>query len=172
MKYKDFVPPNYPDQLWNTRADGSLRIQATNHEPSKTQQQFQNECDINNILKSYQETGTINHLNPKPGLYQDFSNVLDYKDSLELVMYAQEQFALLPAKIRSRFNNNPAELVEFCNHPHNHEEAVSLGLANPQSIINANPNPNSNANTNNQPVPKPKKSPALNPQPTTESSDS
>ncbi|QXP08409.1 MAG: internal scaffolding protein [Arizlama microvirus] len=159
--YKDFRPPQYPDQIWNTRSDGSLDIGHVNDKPSLTQQQFASECDINNIMKSYVETGTINHKNPRPGIFGDFSDVRDFKESLELVQYANEQFMALPANVRSRFSNNPAELVEFCNNPNNLQEAISLGLAispsKPQPI-----NDDNSMTTNNsaapQSVPKTKKS--------------
>lgn len=127
--YKEYRPPQYPDQIWNTREDGSLDVGHVNDQPSLTQQQFKDECDINNIMKSYQETGTISHLNPKAHIFGDFSDVKDFRESMELITYAQSQFDQLPAKVRSRFNNDPAELVEFCNHSSNLEEAISLGLA-------------------------------------------
>ena len=127
--YVNYRPPQYPDQVWNTREDGSLDIGHVNNKPSLTQQQFKDECDINNIMKSYQETGTISHLNPKAHLFGDFSDIKDFRESMELITYAQQEFDQLPAKVRSRFNNDPAELVEFCNHASNLEEAISLGLA-------------------------------------------
>ena len=159
--YKDYRPSQYPDQIWNTRADGSLDIGHINDKPSLTQQQFAHECDINNIMKSYVETGTINHKNPRPGIFGDFSDVKDFKESLELVQYANEQFMALPANVRSRFSNNPAELVEFCNNPNNLQEAISLGLA--ISPSKAHPiNDDNSMTTNNQAppqsVPKTKKS--------------
>lgn len=158
-KYKDYRPPQYPDQIWNTREDGSLDIGHINDKPSLTQQQFASECDINNIMKSYVETGTINHKNPRPGIFGDFSDVKDFKESLELVQYANEQFMALPANVRSRFNNNPAELVEFCNHTTNLEEAISLGLANPISKTQSTNDDNlmtTNTTASTQSVPKPK----------------
>lgn len=158
--YKDYRPPQYPDQIWNTRPDGTLDIGHINDDPSLTQQQFKDECDINNILRSYQETGTINHLNPRAGIFGDFSDVKDFKESLELVQYANEQFMQLPAKVRSRFQNNPAELVEFCNNPNNLEEAIQLGLANPKPMEHNKNNDDSTTMKQSAPskkVPKPQK---------------
>lgn len=173
-KYVNYVPPEYPDQLWNTRENGTLDIAHINNEPSLTQQQFKDECDINTIMRSYQETGTISHLNPRPGIYEDFSGVQDFKESMDLVEYAKKEFMLLPAKVRSRFNNNPAELVEFCNNPNNLEEAVELGLASPKKM-DPNQNANLNANQNQsktQPVAKPsKKSAVIPPQSDTDPSE-
>lgn len=158
--YKDFRPPNYPDQIWNSRPDGSLDIGHVNDKPSLTQQQFKDECDINNILKSYQETGTINHINRKPQIFGDFSDVKDFRESLELIQYATSEFMQLPAKVRARFKNDPAELVEFCNNPNNLEEAISLGLANPIQKVQSNINDDDSTTTNNlapqKTVPKPK----------------
>lgn len=34
----------------------------------------------------------------------------------------------LPAKVRSRFENDPQKFLEFCSDPKNRDEAVSLGL--------------------------------------------
>jgi hypothetical protein len=36
----------------------------------------------------------------------------------------------LPANIRSRFDNDPAKLIDFMENPANREEAESLGLVN------------------------------------------
>jgi len=156
--YKNFCPLEYPDQLWNTRSDGTLDIGHVNDEPSLTQQQFKDECDINNIMKSYQETGTINHLNPRTAVYGDFHDVKDFKESLELVQAANETFMLLPATIRTRFENDPAKLVEFCNDPNNLEEAIQLGLAEkPLQVTNANDDQTTNANQPKQKQQKPAK---------------
>lgn len=149
--YKDFRPLEYPDQVWNTRSDGTLDVAHENEHPTRTQQQFKDECDINNILRSYDETGTINHRNPRPGIFTEFNElpVQDFQEAMNIVAYANSAFNDLPANIRSRFSNDPSQLVEFCNNPQNLEEAITLGLAEKKSIMvdqNANQNLNKNAN--------------------------
>ncbi len=42
---------------------------------------------------------------------------------------AQENFMRLPANIRKRFDNDPAQLIEFINDPNNLDEAINIGLA-------------------------------------------
>lgn len=111
------------------REDGTLRVTKDPSGEDVAQQQFKEQCDINNIMKNYMQTGEISHLNPKTGVYGDFSDVKNYQESLDLVIKAKETFDQLPAKVRTRFNNNPKELVEFCNDPKNIEEAIDLGLA-------------------------------------------
>lgn len=100
----------------------------TFYAPSFTQQQFKNECDVNLILKRYEQTGVIDHLTAKKPLYGDFSDIPDYQIAQHILIDAQEKFDALPASIRKRFDNNPLNMVEFCKDPKNHEEGVKLGL--------------------------------------------
>ncbi|AXH78034.1 MAG: internal scaffolding protein [Microviridae sp.] len=130
-----------PVQKITKRADGRVRVQTINEEPSKTQQQFKDECDINNIVKKFSTTGEFTHLTSKEGRYADFSQITDYRDMLDTVLYAQEAFASLPADVRLRFQNNPAELLEFVQNPKNYDEGVKLGLVQPRAQ-------GSNVNTN------------------------
>lgn len=141
--YKDFCPKEYPGQIWNSREDGTLEVGSYNDEPSLTQQQFADECDVNNILKSYSEIG---HFASNPNsklIYGDFSQIPDLQGAIHLVNSANEAFAGLPAKVRSRFNNDPAQLVEFCKDPNNLNEAIQLGLAD--QPVNANDDKTTNA---------------------------
>lgn len=100
-------------------------------EPSLTQQQFQRECDINYIVKQNEATGLITHVNNRPGNFGDFSNNLDYQDALNRVAEAQASFMALPADVRARFQNDPAELLAFVSDPRNADEAIKLGIVNP-----------------------------------------
>ena len=43
-------------------------------------------------------------------------------------MIIQDDFMELPAQLRSRFNNDPAELIDFLGKEENREEATKLGL--------------------------------------------
>lgn len=99
--------------------------------PSMTKQSFVAECDINNILKQYKLTGMVSHINAKAqaGAYLDLPDETDFQSALELVIRAEESFATLPSKLRTRFNNDPAEFLEFMADPRNQDEAIELGLA-------------------------------------------
>ena len=48
-----------------------------------------------------------------------------------MVMAADDAFMALPANIRERFNNDPAELVDFVSDDRNRSEAIDLGLVPP-----------------------------------------
>jgi phage internal scaffolding protein len=96
-------------------------------EPSLAQQHFKDECDINNILRQFNITGLLPE-SPLSPRYGDFSGIGDYHTALNRVIAAQDEFEALPAQIRARFNNDPAELIEFLEDDKNRPEAESLGL--------------------------------------------
>lgn len=101
---------------------------------SRTKQSFKDECDINNILKKYNKTGQLPDLIKSNPQFGDFSNSLDYVSSLNLVIHAQAQFDALPSHLRSRFHNDPAQFLAFCDDPKNDPELVRLGLATAKKI--------------------------------------
>ncbi len=95
--------------------------------PSRTQQSFRDECDINNILRQFNVTGQLPVGSVQPQ-YGDFSGITDYQSALNAVMAAQDSFLQLPAKVRARFDNDPALFVEFASQEANRDEMKALGL--------------------------------------------
>lgn len=94
---------------------------------SRTQQQFQAECDINQIA------ARLSRGQPVPmarnvGTYADFASAPDFHEAQELVLRARDQFMSLPAKVRERFGNDPAQLLAFVGDKANYSEAKELGL--------------------------------------------
>lgn len=105
-----------------------------------TKQSFKDECDINNIMKKYKNTGMLPEMIKTQPQYGDFSEVSDYMESMNIVLKAQEQFQNLSADVRNRFQNDPALFLDFANDPKNGEEMVKMGLATkkemPQNTTN------------------------------------
>lgn len=95
----------------------------------RTEQTHKTECDINNILRRYDSTGLITHVNNTVAQYGDFSEVDDYQTSLQKVMDAENAFLALPSEARKFFENDPAKFLDFAADPKNHEVMVELGLA-------------------------------------------
>lgn len=116
-----------PNQKITVRKDGTIDIGTVNDEPSLTQQQFKESCDINNIMKTYSQTGEL-PLSQKVGQFMDVSNVVDYQEALETVFQAQKAFDNLPSAVRSKFENDPQQLIAFLEDDKNYEEAQKLGL--------------------------------------------
>lgn len=95
--------------------------------PTRTQQSFRDECDINNILRKFNVTGQLPVGSVQPQ-YGDFSGITDYQSALNAVMAAQDSFLQLPAKVRAKFGNDPAVFVEFASDEANKDELKALGL--------------------------------------------
>lgn len=96
---------------------------------SLTQQQFLAECDINNIVKSNASGAMVTHLNERTPHFGDFGDATDFQSHQNYMAEAQSAFNSLPAEVRARFKNNPAELLDFVSQEKNQDEAIALGLA-------------------------------------------
>lgn len=96
-------------------------------EPTLAQQQFKDECDINNILRQFNVTGLLPEA-PLSPRYGDFTGISDYHTAMNRVIAAEEEFASLPATIRARFDNDAGNLIAFLDDEANRAEAIELGL--------------------------------------------
>lgn len=99
-------------------------------EPTRAQQQFIEECDINTIVRRFGLTGQLPE-NLRVPVEGDFTGVTDFQSAMNLIRQAEAAFMELPADVRTRFRNDPHELVAFVSDPANLEEARKLGIANP-----------------------------------------
>jgi len=115
------IPLETPD------IDYSLETALFCPEPTKTQQQHADEVDINNIVYKYTQTGQMPFTSQNP-TFGDFTMATDYHSAMNAIKQAQDAFNGLPATTREKFNNNPAELIDFLADPKNHKEAYTLGL--------------------------------------------
>lgn len=139
----DFYRPHDRAATWYT---GELVNHITGEiykPPSRTKQSFLAQCDINNIIKGFQTTGMINHINAQAaqGMYADLPDEVDFQQSLETVKRGEEAFASLPSKVRARFENNPLAFMAFLADPANRDEAISLGLIDKPVIPPTPPTP-------------------------------
>jgi len=107
----------------------------------RTKQSFKKECDINEIVRRFGITGKLPQSIRAP-TYADYSGVSDFREALEALSLAEEAFMTMPATVRSRFENDPGQFVDFCSDPNNREEALKLGLIDlpePQATLPAAP---------------------------------
>lgn len=96
-------------------------------EPTRTQQQFKDETDINTIAKNFGMTGRLPECVRMP-TFADFEDVVDYQTALNAGRRASQSFMQMPATVRERFQNDPQQFLEFCSSDANRVEAISLGL--------------------------------------------
>lgn len=107
-------------------------------QPSKTKQEFKDDCDINKIVARYLKTG---YLPPRPDkpIYMDTTTMPLFQDAMNKVTQVDELFNSLPSSLRERFNFDPVQLVTWASDPANAEEAAKLGLLPPstENLTNA-----------------------------------
>lgn len=115
--YDDFMPESDATGLFC--ADKSLTVQSAVEE-----------TDINTIVRRFGLTGQLPSEVAMPR-YEDFEAVWDYKSAMDMIAEARNGFMRFPGDVRERFNNDPGELIAFCEKPGNLEEARKLGLAMP-----------------------------------------
>ena len=125
MKKSPFLRTPYNYDLDAASNESGLHCE----DATLAQQHFKDECDINNILRQFNVTGLLpeNTLSPR---YGDFTGISDYHTALNRVIAAEDEFMRLPADLRARFENDPAQLIEFLNNSENKNEAIELGLVN------------------------------------------
>lgn len=76
-----------------------------------TKQYFKDECDINNVVKRFQETGFVPVTRGEPQ-YGDAPN-LDFKEALDLVMSARQEFNDLEHAVQALFDFNESNYYSF-----------------------------------------------------------
>lgn len=93
-------------------------------------QSQRDEADINTIVRNFGITGRLPE-NVRVPSYGDFAIVDDYRSAIHAVRDAEASFMSMPAEVRSRFQNDPQQFLEFCSDYANLEEMRKLGLAVP-----------------------------------------
>lgn len=98
-------------------------------EPTRTQQHFKDETDINKIVARAIQTGDATVFTAaERGSYYDCSTFSDYQDALQVIADIDEDFFSLPSSLRRHFNDDPDAYVAFMADPQNYDKAVELGL--------------------------------------------
>lgn len=101
---------------------------------SLTKQSFRDESDINMMMDRFQKTGVLDEDRvPVGARYIDCTGILSYQESLQVVTEAEEAFNGLDAKVRRRFDNDPAQMIAFLQDPASEAEARDLGLLEPKA---------------------------------------
>lgn len=108
-----------------------------------TRQEFKEECDINNIMAQYMQSGEFFHINESAPQYLDCTGE-DFRQHMDYIAGAFSMFEELPSAIRSRFDNDPAEFLDFCSQEKNRPELADMGLLSDEALTRmATPQPSS-----------------------------
>ena len=101
---------------------------------TKTQQQFKDEVDINTIVERFGVTGEMPEMREWP-TQEEYLNVFNYQEAMNITVKARETFMLMPAKLRARFQNDPQEFLQYMENSENIEESIKLGLRNKRDEV-------------------------------------
>lgn len=104
---------------------------------SMTSQADARSCDINSIMDQFAKTGYLPQGAGAP-VFGEWNDGNHFQSQLNAVIEAQDAFMELPAQVRSRFSNDPAQLLNFLNDDSNRDEAIKLGLIDKPPVKNIN----------------------------------
>lgn len=102
-------------------------------DPTRAQQQFKEDADINTLVQRFGITGTMPVMNRIP-TQGDFTGVTDYHSALNALIAADAEFMKLPAEVRTRFDNDAGKFLDFTSNPENLPELRKMGLAKPEPV--------------------------------------
>jgi len=80
--------------------------------PMLTQQQFQEDADINVIVRRFGLTRSLPAA-VAAGVYGDFTGIHDFQSAVETIEGARARFMQLPAPVRDKFENDPGRLIQY-----------------------------------------------------------
>ena len=104
---------------------------------SLTQQAFVDDCNINLIMRRYEQTGLLNHVAKYNGHYGDFTGPTDYHTAMNMVIAAREMFETLPSGLRKQFANDAGAFLQWANDPENEAQMREMGLLPPIPLPDA-----------------------------------
>lgn len=100
---------------------------------SKTQKQFQKDCDIGRIVKHYDKYGVIPEgVNVRQPRYIDNSQIPTFQEAQDMMRYAEEVFLRVPIEIRRACDHNMAKVADFLADPNNKDVLKKYGLLKPE----------------------------------------
>lgn len=128
-------PLQTPSKIIQTAYSTKSRVQLICPELpyGRTKQSFRDDADINTIIKRFLRTGVLDYANKHQPRYGDATGI-EYNAAMATVAAAKSMFNDLPADLRARFENEPAQFLDFIQDPSNYSEAEKLGLLKPEAV--------------------------------------
>lgn len=122
--------PKRPGNEFGVRSKYCARIGQVveTGEETLTQQHFKEACDINNIARSIEATGSTAHVKQARERYGDFSDVMETALNFDKAIKAKNLFEQVPVEIRKKVGHSIPGLFEYISKPENFEECVKWGI--------------------------------------------
>lgn len=120
--------PKMKGKVVSLKKNGQLKVTVSCEEETLTQQQYLEPSKIKNIIKKYGNTGLLHQMKDIEPFFDDVTSPMDYQTAQAKIAKANQSFEALPPETRLKFNNDPAEMLDWLNKSENKEEAIKLGL--------------------------------------------
>jgi phage internal scaffolding protein len=104
-----------------------LKIKYVNG-PGAAEQHHAEATNINNIIKSFQKTGALEHQTKHEARYGEMTGN-DFHEAMNIVSSARSMFEELPSKVRNLVDNDPGKFYDYVQNPENKDSLIELGLA-------------------------------------------
>lgn len=114
---------------------------ADSSNPSLTQQEFKESCDINNILAKFSVQAQALGLEPSQlmpqdqGTYGDFSCLDDFQTAQNKIAFLNDQFSNLPSAVRRKFGDDLNNFIAAISDSSRIDELGELGVWNKDSYL-------------------------------------
>lgn len=97
-------------------------------EEGRTKPEFKKDCDINQIMKRYNNDVKQIPWDEASARYGDFTQIPDFMEMQQRVIAAQDLFMALPASVRKQFDNDPGLFLAAAETPDGIDLIEKLGL--------------------------------------------
>jgi len=108
-----------------------VRVVVDTGDESLVQQQFKDEVDVNTIVRRFGFNITPEYY---PGVYGDFTGIVDFESASLAVARAEEGFMQLPAEARAKFDNSPQAFLEYASRVTEEELISFCGVKPPPAV--------------------------------------
>lgn len=118
------------------KTNGVVHAPAMPGGPSLTRQEFAAECDINTIMKNYDQYLSDPMRTVREPRYVDLTDYpQDLMGFMHVVKEGEEAFMRLPAQVRREFDNDAIAFIDFASNPENLDQMREWGLAPPAKPV-------------------------------------
>lgn len=155
-------PPALPDTehmfplhhpRFRTAYGPRLRVALEPEGESMTKQSFKDECDVNVIMRRYEQYGLPVLQPDQEPQYGDATGV-EFDQAMRLVAEARSRFEGLSARARLHFNNDPGQFLTFMENP-DPKVLKDLGMLTPEAVARMEAPPAADASPQKIPPPAP-----------------
>jgi len=94
---------------------------------SLTEQHHKDACNVNNIIRRFETSGVLDHLNPYPQQF-GYASSQTFDEAARMVTAANQTFESFPSAVRQHFGNNTAAFLDALEDPLQQEALQDLGL--------------------------------------------